>query len=985
MVRHSLDPTSIWHNYLYSPGYAFNKTYQAVVDVLTTELTCEDATATSAVQVPRTDIHIAQTIVTFNSCECSFNITFQPTSGDGFNAALLPCEQASGTLEPSGDQCDTAHNDSQLLVAVSYLDPGSPFEVVEDDDWSNPAPTLAGRSFVALACKPSYQTNRGRVTIQRDLSTGLPDSEATLLEPISKADFSNVTGEDILTLAYCTTYWMSEDGGQAFLPANLAKSTSDQLSQLRNSTLLRSRVQDTVGSLMIQSAKSFMISDSNSTVEGVIMSPQTRLVIRPVSFGLLLGTISLLIVVSSILLLRYAPCKVCSRDPGSIGGIATIFARSHSSSKSLQGASLIPTRALSQHLINSEYRAKTDRTTTYAIESLEDDLTNLKATAQEGEIHWRRPFSLTPVSFGITLLLSVSAIVVLEVLLHVSRKSQGFANVNSQSYIRYSWTYAPTLLMQGLLSLYEMLYSAVRVLQPYHDLRQGRAPKSAIMENYHRKIGLWALMDSILNRHWRIAYAVIPVLLAAFSPVAVSSLYSPSSTTQPNLVNVTRLDLFNLTSPGTEYYTDPLSGTNGQQGLENYIAGFVLTLNMSDPQWTYGPYALPLIEVHSPDSLANESVVQSSLSIQLPAVYANMNCSELPSNQYAVDDLAISNQTFDSCNSTFPSYSAILSSGIPFTNGTYWASMQYPDTVTMDEHCPVFLFFFGTIESENDLASGPITAIQCSPRIESVDLKVTLSIPSYQIDHSRPPVPIEGTQKTLYSRYFYISMSSSESSSAEVVPILDFLENLLLYNNLNPTTNFRMLDGGDPAFGQTLIAVHDPDELTRSPSALIEAVQRVYGVVVAQTINVGGRSPYSTNVTAEAAAPSIITGTLVAPGHDRLQQSVISTRILQGLLAAMILCAILTILFTPKIVRTVPNNPYTIASVWSLLAGSRMLEEDVILPRAEWCGDKQLKEIGVFEGRTFTLGWWDEKGTGADSGYEKTRSFRIDVDDTDEE
>jgi len=73
----------------------------------------------------------------------------------------------------------------------------------------------------------------------------------------------------------------------------------------------------------------------------------------------------------------------------------------------------------------------------------------------------------------------------------------------------------------------------------------------------------------------------------------------------------------------------------------------------------------------------------------------------------------------------------------------------------------------------------------------------------------------------------------------------------------------------------------------------------------------------------------------------------------------MTLCLIATMVFMRGLTRVVPKNPHTIAATWSLLAGSKMLEEEIIPLGAEWCDDNQLKGRGVFEGRTFTLGWWE--------------------------
>jgi hypothetical protein len=115
----------------------------------------------------------------------------------------------------------------------------------------------------------------------------------------------------------------------------------------------------------------------------------------------------------------------------------------------------------------------------------------------------------------------------------------------------------------------------------------------------------------------------------------------------------------------------------------------------------------------------------------------------------------------------------------------------------------------------------------------------------------------------------------------------------------------------------------------------------------------------TTNATLPATATSYST--------YRLRQDLVSTRILQGLLAAMILCALIALL-TINLRNVLPKNPCSIAAQVSLVAGSQMMVE---LPtEAQWMDDKDFERL--FEGRKYSMGW-----TG---GIEGERRFGIDVD-----
>lgn len=107
--------------------------------------------------------------------------------------------------------------------------------------------------------------------------------------------------------------------------------------------------------------------------------------------------------------------------------------------------------------------------------------------------------------------------------------------------------------------------------------------------------------------------------------------------------------------------------------------------------------------------------------------------------------------------------------------------------------------------------------------------------------------------------------------------------------------------------------------------------------------------------------------------EQRPVQSPISTRVLEGLLLLMWICAITTMLLV-RTRRILHRNPCTIAGMASLLAGSELLS--VIPPGSEWCDNAELRKRGVFDSHLFSLGWWGTKG--GDRGHVGPR-WGIDV------
>lgn len=102
-------------------------------------------------------------------------------------------------------------------------------------------------------------------------------------------------------------------------------------------------------------------------------------------------------------------------------------------------------------------------------------------------------------------------------------------------------------------------------------------------------------------------------------------------------------------------------------------------------------------------------------------------------------------------------------------------------------------------------------------------------------------------------------------------------------------------------------------------------------------------------------------------GPYRLFQGELSTRILEGLLGAMLICMLLAFFFMDAR-KVLKLNPCSIAGMVSLLAGSELLAN--IPEGAEWWSDEQLLEHPSFDGWVFSLGWWPVLGGGKRFGVD---------------
>jgi len=968
-----------------SSPYESSYSYQATVDILTTDLSCEQANATAVLR------NQSVPVLTLKSQSCSIDMWVNagavttviqlPVDGYSFQYVLWGCND--GALYEGYAPCEESatssiSDDSALWVFFTVPqsdDSVGSFEFPQLN--TNGSTTMVLQHYFAMACQPNITTSRGQVTIRTDPSTGNLLSEVTIQEateiPALAVNSSSLPlPVALLTQAYCSESSSLESTIDN--PLLLANTTQD-LPSLSDPNVLSANLRVSIGSTMAQAAKKYLMAPTNGIVQGTVIKPDVRLVIQPVSFAIIIAALCLAIINSLALLLIYTPCRVTSRDPASIGGLATILARSKDASASFQGTGSLSEESLSQLLTGEKYHARIGDQGDFLITHQGENVA-LRNLSEEANIEWWNPFSLSIATFIITLLLPISLIAILEALMYEPEKYDGIATVNDQSYMRYLWKFLPALAILAVQTLFEMISSSVRVIQPYHMLRQGHAPKSVIMENQQRKLAIWAFFDALFNRRWALIFAIFPVLLAPFLPISISGLYTTSSTIELQPVNVTQLDFFNFSSP---YYI----GVDSVGSLDYLIPDFVLMLNLSYPQWTYEKYAISKIEI-PPSVESTGATGGNQLSVAIPAAYVDMNCSVVLSDQYQVVKDAEIGWTllFQNLGPENCQFSTNVSSTYPVvkkkTPAEYWSlSIDASQQVQVPDGCPTVMFAFGEMDGDA-ISTTQASVVQCRPRIEAVNLNITLLIPSLQIDPTSIPSPIDSTRHTLYDGTLGIPTNVDN----DVVP-----SDMNLYLPLNPSGQSPSIDFGidsnsDGLFLSMIEGLNGtaPEVLATNPEALIEGIQRVYGIAVAQLMDLGGRQAYPTSTTTDLAARPTLQANLVNARLVRLQQSVVSTRIIQGLLAAMVLCAIATKVLMRGVTRVVPKNPYTIAATWSLLAGSKVLEEEMVPLGAEWCDDKQLKERGVFEGQTFRLGWCEEKV--GENREDVTRRFGININDS---
>jgi hypothetical protein len=294
-------------------------------------------------------------------------------------------------------------------------------------------------------------------------------------------------------------------------------------------------------------------------------------------------------------------------------------------------------------------------------------------------------------------------------------------------------------------------------------------------------------------------------------------------------------------------------------------------------------------------------------------------------------------------------------------------SIQNTTTVhnsTTDEYTTTTGNYTATAEVDT---FGQVTAMHCWPYVEHVVLNTTFSMPSLAFVSANPLPPNPNLQGG-YPKF----------SEAEIVQNSGLPE---INNRPNPWGPYfpNIRDVTDPTpylFDKFMDAVmfgkggSDPTDFLGLANAerLAARVDKVYGTIMAQLYNSQARI---------AAAPDtpLLNGTAFNSNQYRVVQNLVSTRILEAVLAAMFVSAAFTF-FLLDTKYLLPQNPCSVGAAASFLAGSQLVDRSMMPVGSEFMSDKQVLKGGQLAGLKFAMGWWERGGS---------KRFGIDVVDPSEE
>ena len=782
-----------------------------------------------------------------------------------------------------------------------------------------------------MICSPSYQIQRASVSTDhlghlKDVQ--LKDSSTRQIHGLSSSDLAlGIT--QATELATALTY--PSGGDLQFDPfvALMAASTANfRPEMLLDPNYLESATRDVYRAIAVQVARTkLLVPSSRPKIDGLVSRSESRLFARETPVRIMQGLAAISIILLSIVYFT-KPRGVSPRLVDSIVAVAAILSRSESLIKSFHGTGHMSLDQIRWVLSDQTFRTsinEEDGDQTFSILVSSNSISEVRERPEIREVQWFRPPVLRRTIMCLSLMAPVAGIIALEVLLRRSDQNSGLGTVSPDTEKRYSWLYGPTLIVVLLGTLFDLIDFELQIAEPFHALSKNYCnPRTSILYNSLGMIPVGAAWKALRQSRFALLAASIAVILSPLMTIIVSGLYTALAVPSITETSVVMTDWFNT--------------TGGFVNTQDPLPGLVIEGNMSYPQWTYDEIAVPRIGlVDHPDTPAS-----AMISVNVPAVRGAVSCDPVRQNQifdttFEAGYVTSNISTPDGCGNFGSLDSAFIyltnQFQVPTNAGYFGQSLVIPSN---DQCSQKLALYYGHV---NNSALESCSTYICSTSLELVNAKVSFDISDYSITH--PPI-INDSSSSHFSNWSIEELTLQFLNISDTPDILDNLFSAIIYGQ-----------DGTPA-----------NELVNS-TLMINAFTRVYRRYAAQIVNKSFRSSVAAIPGNESSTiplqplPAIKTDL----NRYRLVQSALSTRLLEAVLGILLVCAVIMLLLL-DMRKVLPKSVGSIAAVASLLAGSKMLNDESEKKHffpigAEWWTDENWAEKGVWDDVDFRMGWWN--------------------------
>lgn len=935
--------------------------YEVDLDIFDVDLDCEPTKRTVNTTTRNEDDVSGGTIKgmdifkTKDGCRLSTipDVISLVNGGKNVDAFIQGCH---GQTVPNPDVSESESQDISYgydwrlwaMISPKMFDSDTQTEVMHSGAWQD-------IDITTIVCKMRYNMSHGKVTIWREPGSDTMSTSIKSKDLAPSKGLPNVSGNKFLfavdqALTVGSTNFRLSNGEQSVF------ASAKPLDKLRKSPSdFTQAIKDSYSCLARQVAKNELLVQSPHQVQGMKRSEEPRLFVRPLSFWLMVALMTTLILAVILLLIFQLPVSVCPRDTSSIAGLSTVFAQSPEFMAAFQGTELKSIESMEgSELQKIQFSSHLEPDGTYRlVPGSEEPIQNRLIKSSDShsmenlQISWWRPLSSTFYIQLPVVIAPLGVIAALETVYHISQSSHGITLVEGKSeYYHYVWTYIPALVMFAVRCLFQSIEFGARIFQPYVELRKGDASsETTVFENQLRKIAAFGVVDALRKRQWALAAATLTLLLAAITPIVVAGLYTvghPMRTSSTNLIQLTRWDL----GESTPWATYTQFWATGDYKTQT-VPAMIIYMNLTYPQWTYKDLAFPQLLLNGTQNAtqsgsSNATSQHGFVTARIPAVRPRLSCVEDKNLTCKGDAESGYDCSTNSCFSQDDAEGRLDEGFMVAYGGGGAHGVDLPPS-----NCPTYYILYGGNTARHHL-------IACNASIETVDVDVRFEVPSFSLDPEFEPKVVNESVKEPFR------------TSGAIWPELDKFDNYLAKAPPVTGSSTNSLDQSFASFMMEAMINGKggvPLEELWDPATFMSRFSDIWVMCVTQIINTGARqsfegAPNPTDAVWPNTTHAPVYQALYHDGRSYLIQSAISTRILDGILAGMILCALIAMVFM-KTKRTLPKNPNSIAAVASMLQGSKMVETKYVQKRSEWCSDKELRRRGVFTTQRFSMGWWN--------------------------
>ncbi|KAK5658043.1 hypothetical protein OQA88_2599 [Cercophora sp. LCS_1] len=919
--------------------------------------------------------------VTTPSCEL-VNLTAPAQQSSGGYENPIPNDQYYGQVQlvncsdptsPTG----SGHRDYRLLVTL-LLSREFRSNVIPCKGCSPVGPPFLEMLHLShILCKPWYRIVPGLVTvtvngdgdgdgdgIRSSLSVQVPEGggATTTLEGVTPDDFTFKFVNSLMAASQ-VEHLFSSTNETVHVPTPLRLAmlhSSHSIDDMLEPRVLEQSFVKLYQALSAQFAKTQMMgpATTTTTIPGTATFVERRLLVRRVSFG---GMQELFLLMYALMLCLawHLGSWELPRDPSSMAAVALLLRGSRHLLGRVEGLGHVP-RTQTAEIVGRERRFHVRRGPGAASFEIVEAEAAEPADAGQVETETALP-STEPAAaatdtallkhwtgypmkwYGIALYTAVPLLLIigLEISFWQINSKDVLGGVLPVTAVRNVWAYLPVAVMVVASLVLVSFNLTVVTTTPFLALHKGHcAPRDGVLADYLARPSLFALPMALRRRHWAVAAASVVSIIGVFLAIVAGGLFYEEGV--PLSVRL-------VAEPAHVFLPAPFNET--ENTIPGLYAHLIVQNNLTYPDGTYRDLVLPFLDLKKlreqvDDSLADEDTI---MEVELPALRPRLACLPMRSDHIRIDrrlgqdgvpqlDPVIGIPLPRCVASVVDPFEEDGISRLAYDLGYFPDRGYFGGVGTFglpSESCPAIFVVLGKVDG---LTVQDVSAIGCTGRVTEVSVRAAFRLHAGDdgISLASPPSIISGDNRAQnvseHSMYFLshvfseVDVTAPQNDDDTGAVIDSFLQAAVYGSRGVPLADLLGRNGSNT-------------------TQLAARVSELYGIATAQYVDQTWRFEMTEEERNTAKAfPAQVT----YPNRIWLRQSLVETRLLDAMLATLVLCAVgVYLLVRPNSV--VPKNPHPILSIASLVAGSKwmhLLESEQSVAEA-------------VANRTFSLKWWE--------------------------